>query len=108
MDDKSKLLSKDAWIFFDGFPPIILQAEPDNRVSAVLHAFGFYMIPLLSFGIEMMRSIYIDGRMMVLIEEIRPRIAFRDQFLGMRRKPEIVLVDEIQPFPFQIRLNEIV
>jgi len=58
-------------------------AEADDDVALVFQTLGLGRVALLTFWIRMMRTVYVDGGLAILIEEIGSGVARLDEYLGL-------------------------
>jgi hypothetical protein len=71
----------------DNRVPGIVMAKADDNVAQVFQTLGLGLITLLTFRIRVMWTIYVDGGLAILIEEIRSGVARLDEALGLAGQP---------------------
>ena len=79
------------------FLVILLSGEPKDLIPVVLKTVHLLLISLVAVRELVDGSINVDRKEMVLVVEIRPRMAFRHKLLGMRRKAKVVVLQELEP-----------
>ena len=98
---RAQTLAENVWILGCDIQPVRLVMEADHRCSgAVFQAIADLCVFALNIGEIMRRSIYVNGRVAVGIPEIGSGLAGFNELLRLVRQTQVVLVEEIEPFPF--------
>src|SRR5206468_13037678 len=86
----------------DNRVPGIVMAKADDNVAQVFQTLGLGLVALLTFWIRMMRTVYVDGGLAILIEEIRSGVARLNEDLGLAGQAQSTRFEERQPLAFQV------
>src|SRR5262245_15234634 len=81
--------------------PIIRVAEADHGVAVIFHGLGLLQVAGLPVGIIVWRSVNIDSGMVILVEEVRTRLAGLHENLRAIRQAVTIGIEPVQPAPLQ-------
>jgi len=81
-------------------------SEADDGPAGILHTVRLLAVARRPFREIMRGPVDVDRHLAVPVEEVRPGVAGFDQRLGVRGKPVVAGLQEVQPSPLQIRARQ--
>src|SRR5262245_31386756 len=81
----------------DDGDPVVAMAEAEDRPARILHARGLLGIASLALGELVVRPVDVDAHVVIVIDEVGPCAARRDENLSAGWQCKAVRLEQLEP-----------